>query len=162
MACPRLLGKSCGFSNGKYLFAIVRDEPRHCSYTKRSTQFEKNIVLKRKMKLTNEQFEASAYIFEKANGNKKTEYEENLIAESGLAELKPDELKIQIINGLNSGLYSDSKERISAYWTLSKVHDSKLIPDSRKWLKTEFGNSEPLAVYQLINDCSWKFGRTCF
>ena len=28
------------------------------------------------MKLTNDQFEASAYIFEKANGNKKTEYEE--------------------------------------------------------------------------------------
>lgn len=35
MACPRLLGKSCGFSNGKYLFAIFRDIPRHCSYTKR-------------------------------------------------------------------------------------------------------------------------------
>jgi hypothetical protein len=102
------------------------------------------------MKLTNDQFEASAYIFEKANGNKKTEYEEELIAESGLAELKPNDLKIQIINGLNSGLYSDSKERISAYWTLSKVHDTNLIPDFRKWLKTEFENQEPLAVYQLM------------
>ncbi|SDI65493.1 hypothetical protein [Winogradskyella thalassocola] len=102
------------------------------------------------MKLTNDQFEASAYIFEKANGNKKTEYEEELIAESGLAELKPNELKIQIINGLNSGLYSDSNERISAYWTLSKIHDTNLIHDFRKWLKTEFENQEPLAVYQLM------------
>lgn len=102
------------------------------------------------MKLTNDQFEASAYIFEKANGNKKTEYEENLIAESGLTELNPSDLKIQIINGLNSGIYSDSKERISAYWTLSKVHDINLIPDFRKWLKTEFENQESLAVYQLM------------
>lgn len=102
------------------------------------------------MKLTNDQFEASAYIFEKANGNKKTEYEEKLIAESGLTELKPNDLKIQIIIGLNNGLYSDSKERISAYWTLSKVHDMNLIPDFRKWLKIEFENQEPLAVYQLM------------
>ena len=102
------------------------------------------------MKLTNDQFEASAYIFEKANGNKKTEYEEKLIAESGLTELKPNDLKMEIINGLNSGLYSGSKERISAYWTLSKVHDANLIPDFRKWLKTEFEKQEPLAVYQLM------------
>jgi len=102
------------------------------------------------MKLTNDQFEASAYIFEKANGNKKTEYEEKLIVESGLTELKPNDLKIQIINGLNNGLYSDSKERISAYWTLSKVHDTNLIPEFRKWLKKEFKKQEPIAVYQLM------------
>ena len=102
------------------------------------------------MKLTNNQFEASAYIFEKANGNKKTEYEEKLIAESGLTELKPNDLKTQIIKGLNNGLYSDSKERISAYWTLSKVHDKNLISDFRKWLKIEFEKKEPLAVYQLM------------
>ena len=41
MACPRLLGNSFGISNGKYLFAIVRDEPRHCSYTKRWQQAKK-------------------------------------------------------------------------------------------------------------------------
>ena len=41
MACPRLLGKSCGFSTGKYLFAIVRAEPRHCSYTKRCATYDK-------------------------------------------------------------------------------------------------------------------------
>jgi|GEM_PF-3797527 len=43
MACPRLLGKSYGFSNGKYLFAMICDEPRHCSYTKRCATFEKNL-----------------------------------------------------------------------------------------------------------------------
>jgi len=26
MACPRLLGKSCGFSSGKYLFGMFRNE----------------------------------------------------------------------------------------------------------------------------------------
>jgi hypothetical protein len=41
MACPRLFGKSCGFSNGKHLFAIVRHEPRHCSYTKRCASLKK-------------------------------------------------------------------------------------------------------------------------
>lgn len=102
------------------------------------------------MKLTNDQFEASAYIFEKTNGNKKTEYEEKIITESGLTELKPNELKNQIVNGLNSGIYSDLKERISAYWTLSKVHDTNLIPEFRNWLKTEFEKHEPLAVYQLM------------
>ena len=102
------------------------------------------------MKLTDDQFEASAYIFERANGNEKTEYEEKIIAESGLTELNPNDLKVQIISGLNSGLYSDSKERISAYWTLSKVHDRNLISDFRKWLKSEFEKSEPLAVYQLM------------
>ena len=43
MACSRLLGKSCGFSNGKYLFAIVRAQPRHCSYTKRCATYEKRM-----------------------------------------------------------------------------------------------------------------------
>lgn len=34
------------------------------------------------MKLTNDQFEACAYIFEKANGNKNSDYEEKVIAKS--------------------------------------------------------------------------------
>ena len=102
------------------------------------------------MKLTNDQFEASAYIFEKANGNKKSEYEEKIIAESGLNNLKPIELKNQIIKGINSGLYSDSKERISAYWSLSKIHKTELIPNFRKWLKTELENENSDTVYQLM------------
>ena len=102
------------------------------------------------MKLTNDQFEACAYIFEKANGNKKTDYEERIISESGLSDFKPDELKIQIISGLNNRLYSDSKERISAYWSLSKLHDINLIPDFGMWLKKELKKQEPIAVYQLM------------
>ena len=46
MACPRLLGNSCGISYGQYLFTIVRAEPRHCSYTKRCTSCKKNAHLK--------------------------------------------------------------------------------------------------------------------
>lgn len=102
------------------------------------------------MKLTNDQFEASAYIFEKANGNKKTEYEEKVIAESGLNNLKPIELETQIVNEINSGLYSDSKERISAYWTLSKIHKTELIPNFKKWLKIELENENADTVYQIM------------
>ena len=102
------------------------------------------------MKLTNDQFEASAYIFEKANGNKKSEYEEKVIAESGLNNLKPIELETQIVNGIDSGLYSDSKERISAYWSLSKIHKTELIPNFKKWLKTELENENADTVYQLM------------
>ena len=102
------------------------------------------------MKLTNDQFEASAYIFEKANGNKKSEYEEKVIAESGLNNLKPIELENQIIKGIDSGLYSDTKERISAYWSLSKIHKNELIPNFRKWLKIELENENSDTVYQLM------------
>lgn len=102
------------------------------------------------MKLTNHQFEASAYIFEKANGNKSSEYEEKIIAESGLKNLKPIELEYQIVNGINDGLYLDSKERISAYWSLSKIHKIELIPNFKKWLKIEFEQKNPDTVYQLM------------
>lgn len=102
------------------------------------------------MKLTNDQFEASAYIFEKVNGNKKSEYEEKVIAESGLTDLNPIELEIKIVNGLNDGLYSDSKERISAYWALSKIHKTELIPDFKKWLKLELEQNDAYTVYQLM------------
>ena len=102
------------------------------------------------MKLTNDQFEASAYIFERANGNKKSEYEEKVIAESGLDNLKPIEIENQIINGIDSGFYSDSKERISAYWSLSKIHKTELIPNFKKWLKVELENENAHPVYQLM------------
>ncbi len=48
MACSRLLGNSCGISNGKYMFAIVRDVPRHCSYTKRCKTLRKTKLIKSK------------------------------------------------------------------------------------------------------------------
>ena len=102
------------------------------------------------MKLTNDQFEVSAYIFERANGNKKSEYEKKVIADSGLKNLKPIELETQIVNGINSGLYSYSKERISAYWSLSKIHKSELIPNFKKWLKIELENENADTVYQLM------------
>ncbi|MDY7394562.1 hypothetical protein UMM65_04870 [Aureibaculum sp. 2210JD6-5] len=102
------------------------------------------------MKLTKEQLDACAYIFEKANGNETSQYEEKTIAESGLKNLNPCELKIQIINGLNDGLYLDSKERISAYWALSKVHDKNLIPNFRIWLKIELEKQDSVAIYQLM------------
>ena len=102
------------------------------------------------MKLTNDQFEASAYIFEKANGNKKSKYEEEVIAEFGLNNIEPTELKTVIVDGLNNGLYSDLEDRISAYWSLSKIHDMDLIPEFKKWLKIELDKQDPNGVYQLL------------
>ena len=102
------------------------------------------------MKLTNDQFEALAYIFERANGNKKSEYELKVIAESGLNTLKPIELETEIVNGIEGGLYSDSKERISAYWSLTKIHKTELIPKFKKWLKIELENENTDTIYQLM------------
>ncbi len=42
------------------------------------------------MKLTNDQFEALAYIFERENGNEKSDYEKELITESGLDDFEPE------------------------------------------------------------------------
>ena len=102
------------------------------------------------MKLSNNQFEAVAYIFEEANGNVKTEYEEEVISESGLREFEPNILEKIIMDGLNDGIYTENADRISGYWVLGKRFNVDLIPSFRKWLKTELELNEPHTVYQLL------------
>lgn len=102
------------------------------------------------MKLTYDQFDAAAYIFEKSNGNSKSDYEEKIIAESGLADLKSTDLEKIIISGLNSGIYKDEQDRISAYWALGKRFNPNLIPFFRRRLKSELESNNPSAIYQLL------------
>jgi hypothetical protein len=100
------------------------------------------------IKLTEIQFEASAYIFEKANGNIKSEYELDIIKKSGLSNTKG--IKSIIIKGLNEKKYQKLNTRINAYWALSKINDKQLIPHYKNWLKEELKNKEPGAVYQIL------------
>ncbi len=102
------------------------------------------------MKLTKDHFLEVAFIFEKANGNSHSDYEKGIIAESELIEHKPEELEQLIVNGLNSGIYKNDHDRISAYWTLSKSNNRNLISEFQKWLKTELDFENGLAIFQLL------------
>ena len=102
------------------------------------------------MKLTNDQLEALAYIFERANGNKKSEYELEIISDSGLAKLNAELLEQSVVDGLNNGLYDATDDRISAYWALGKRFNRNLIPLFKKWLRKEFESNDAQAVYQLL------------
>ncbi|WP_203296726.1 hypothetical protein [Luteirhabdus pelagi] len=102
------------------------------------------------MKLKNEQFTEAGFIFEKANGNSHSEYEKQIIAESELTKFKPNELEQIIVDGLNSGIYKKEEERVSGYWSLSKIGNRNLIPEYRKWLRTELENENRIAVFQIL------------
>ena len=102
------------------------------------------------MKLTNEQFTEVAFIFEKENGNSHSEFEKEIIAESDLTKYKPTELEKIIIDGLNSGIYKNEDERVSGYWSLSKLGNQNLIAEYKKWLHTELENENGIAVFQIL------------
>ena len=102
------------------------------------------------MIFTDSQFEALAYIFEQANGNKKDDYELKVISESGLSDLKADQLEQHVVDGLDKGLYNEIADRISAYWVLGKRFNRNLIPLFRKWLRNEVEQKNDQAVYQLL------------
>jgi hypothetical protein len=102
------------------------------------------------MKLTNDQFEALAYIFEKENGNTKSDYEMKIIAESGLTEFKVETLEKNVVEGLDNGIYDNTVDRLSAYWALGKKFNRNLIPSFKKWLRKEFDLNDAQAVYQLL------------
>ncbi|SHH78851.1 hypothetical protein [Winogradskyella jejuensis] len=101
-------------------------------------------------KLTNEQFTETAFIFEKANGNSHSEYEKRIIAESKLTKFKPTELEKIIVDGLNSGIYKNEEERVSGYWSLSKIGNQNLISEFKKWLRAELENENGIAVFQIL------------
>ncbi|WGK64964.1 hypothetical protein [Croceiramulus getboli] len=102
------------------------------------------------MKLTNEQFTEAAFIFEKANGNFLDDYEEKLIATSHLTKFNITELEMIIIDGLNSGIYEKEEERVSGYWSLSKLGNRNLIKEYKKWLRTELESKSEIAVFQIL------------
>ena len=102
------------------------------------------------MKLTADQFEALAYIFERENGNEKSDNEKEIISESGLADYNADVLEREVIDGLENGFYDGSTDRISAYWALGKRFNRTLIPIFQKWLRQEYDLNDAPAVYQLL------------
>ena len=106
--------------------------------------------MKTELKLTNEQFTEAAFIFEKANGNSHSDFEKQIIVESNLTDYKPSELKKIIVDGLNSGIYKTENERVSGYWSLSKIGNRNLIADFKKWLRIELENGNGIAVFQLL------------
>lgn len=101
-------------------------------------------------KFTKDQFQALAYIFEQDNGNEKSEYELEIIANSGLSKLVPKELEKSVTEALNNGIYNGTEERISAYWALGKRFNTDLIPFFRTWLKQEIELNDAQAVYQIL------------
>ncbi|MCM4158157.1 hypothetical protein [Gramella sp. AN32] len=102
------------------------------------------------MKLTNHQFEEAAYIFERANGYSHSDYEKNIIKESKLKNLSIRELEKIIVDGINFNIYKSEKERITAYWSLSKIGNYDLIPKFKKWLKWELKNNCENTIFQIL------------
>jgi len=102
------------------------------------------------MKLTKDQFLEAGFIFEKANGNSHSDFEKKIIVESELTQYKPTELERIIVDGLNSGIYKSEDERVSGYWSLSKIGNRNLIAEYKKWLRTELENENGIAVFQIL------------
>jgi hypothetical protein len=103
------------------------------------------------MKLTEEEFLAIAFTFEKRIGHEKDEFENELIEQnSHLSTLESLDLEEMIISGLESDLYQTNEERIRAYWTLSKAFNKDLIPDFQKWLRKQSEQNNPGEVYQIL------------
>jgi len=102
------------------------------------------------MKLTSEQLEAAAYIFEKELGIEHTGFEPDIIREAQLDDYSADMLEEIIIKGLDNRIYSDDDERSTAYWALGKRFKRTLIPQFRKWLKEETELNNPYTTYQIL------------
>lgn len=102
------------------------------------------------MKLTKDQFLEAGFIFEKANGNSHSDFEKKIIAESELTQYNSTELEKIIVDGLNSGIYKNEDERVSGYWSLSKIGNRNLIAEYKKWLRTELENENGIAVFQIL------------
>lgn len=102
------------------------------------------------MKLTIKQLTASAFIFEKANGNVHSDFEKKIITASNLLAYNPKDLEQIIVDGLNSGIYDTEKDRISSYWALSKIGNPKLISNFKTWLKMELDNKFEISIFQIL------------
>ncbi|RKN81053.1 hypothetical protein [Ulvibacterium marinum] len=102
------------------------------------------------MKLTNDQIEEAAYIFEKENGHPGDDYTKRILAESELTVFSSKELEKIIVDGFDKGFYNNSDTKTSAYWALSKRFNHDLIPFFNRRLKSELEAKNSAAVYQLL------------
>lgn len=101
-------------------------------------------------KLNLDQFEACAYLFEQEHGRELHESESERLRHTQLPSDNTKELEEIITSGLDHNLYGNIEERASAYWSLTKRHNSNLIPHFTTWLKNEFEEENHGPVYQLL------------
>ncbi len=102
------------------------------------------------MKLNHDEFTEIAFIFEKENGGNHSEFENEIIKNSKWKNNSAYELENEIVSGIQSGIYNDELEKVSAYWALSKRNNEKLIPNFKKWLKLELESENSIAVFQIL------------
>lgn len=102
------------------------------------------------MKINNNEFTEIAFIFEKENGRNHSEFEKEIIENSKWKNNSAYELEMVIISGIQSGLYENELDKVSAYWALSKRNNEKLIPNFKKWLKIELESENSIAVFQIL------------
>ncbi|MEM7187827.1 MAG: hypothetical protein AAF466_14350 [Bacteroidota bacterium] len=100
--------------------------------------------------LSNLQLEASAYVFEMANGNDLQDFRREVVTTSQLPDINPDQLAQHIVHGIEVDDYMDPNTRGTAYWALSKRFDTTLIPLFRKWLKKELELQNFGGMFQLM------------
>lgn len=102
------------------------------------------------MKFDHDEFTEIAFIFEKENGRNHSEFEKKIIEESKFKDIPTDQLEMGIVNGIQDKIYKSEAERVSAYWTLSKRGNKKLILRFKNWLKTELEDENPIAIFQIL------------
>lgn len=102
------------------------------------------------MKITQDQFEALAYIFEKNNGNALGMFENRVIDESGLKDTPVQILADAIVETLSEDYSEEISFRSEAYWALSKRFDKTLIPFFQARLEKELAIPGVPAVFQLL------------
>ncbi len=93
-------------------------------------------------------FYTASYVFERARGRVMDTYELNSIAEEGLDNRDPIEIRSEIQELLTSGGLTP-EERSTACFALGKTSDVSLMPFFQQQLKRELEANSP-AVYQLL------------
>lgn len=92
---------------------------------------------------------AAAYLFDKANGNKLTEFEADEIERHGLSEIDPELVARELRSTVCEDYKTNSTYRQHAYWALGKLFDANLIPFFKERLAEEL-RRDLIAVYQIL------------
>ncbi|MCP5020378.1 MAG: hypothetical protein GY930_01255 [bacterium] len=95
-----------------------------------------------------EYFYTASYVFERARGRVMDTYELNSIAEAGLDQRDPEDIRSEIEEQLTSGNLN-ADERSTACFALGKTLDSSLVPLFQQQLRLEL-KAKSSAVYQLL------------
>ena len=92
---------------------------------------------------------AAAFLFEQANGNKLSEFEEAEIERHGLSDIDPELVSKELRTAVCNDYKTDSTYRQQVYWALGKLVDLNLIPFFKERLVSEL-RRDLIAVYQIL------------